>query len=78
MTTDERLAVLEHKVDGLCADVSKRLDAIEAAVLSLRLHEARMEPFERALWIILGVVLAAIGSGLLVLLRAGAVPAAKW
>jgi hypothetical protein len=76
-TTDERLAVLEHKVDGLCADVSKRLDAIEAAVLSLRLHEARMEPFERGIWIILGVVLAAVGSGLLYILRSGVVPAAR-
>lgn len=74
---ESRLAVVEHKVDSLCMELPKRLEAIEAAVLNLRLHEARMEPFERALWIILGVVLAAIGSGLLVLLRAGAVPATR-
>lgn len=77
MTVEERLAVVEHKVDSLCAEVPKRLDAIEAAVLGLRLHEARMEPFERAIWIVLGVVLAAIGSGLLYIMRSGVVPASR-
>ena len=76
-TVEERLAVVEQRVTQLCQDVPRRLDAIEQAVLGLRLHEARMEPFERAIWIVLGVVLAAIGSGLLYILRAGVVPATR-
>ena len=77
MTVEERLAVVEHQVNSLCESVPKRLDAIEAAVLGLRLHEAKLEPFEKAIWIVLGVVLAAIGSGLVYILQSGVVPATR-
>lgn len=75
---ESRMAVLESKVGQLCDDLPKRLDAIEAAVLGLRLHEARMEWAEKALWIVMGVALTAVGTGLLMVLRSGVVPSAKW
>lgn len=73
MTTDERLAVLEHKVDALSADVRELCDV----VLGLRLHEARMEWAEKAIWILFGAAVTVGGGLLIAAMKVGAVPAAR-
>ena len=60
-----RVSVLERQMREFKDDLTARLDRIETALMNLRLHEARMEPFERGVWMIVGVFLTAIAAGVL-------------
>jgi len=64
-TVTYRVGQVEADVRELRQEIRAQLSSIEAKVQELVLHQARMEPFERMLWIVVGVVMSAVGAGLL-------------
>ena len=56
---------VKMELDAIRKDLLSRLDDISTQLRTLQLHEARMEPIERVMWVVIGVAATTVVAGII-------------